>query len=99
MNKSEELLETALAHVPFYREHWRKYDPGRECPVDERYAAMPLLTKEDMRASFPDGLVPDGTDVEEGLRRNEIEYSFTSGTTGEKVVNLWSQSWWHADFQ
>lgn len=96
MNKSEELLETALAHVPFYREHWRKYDPGRECPVDERYAAMPLLTKEDMRASFPDGLVPDGTDVEEGLRRNEIEYSFTSGTTGEKVVNLWSQSWWHA---
>ena len=49
-----------------------------------------------MRASFPSGLVPSGRDVAQGLRNNDIEYTFTSGTTGDKVINLWNQEWWHA---
>jgi phenylacetate-coenzyme A ligase PaaK-like adenylate-forming protein len=94
--KSARLLDRALADVPFYRNNWKRFDIGAERTADERYAAMPVLTKDDMRRSFPNGLVPDGADVERGLRDDEIEYSFTSGTTGEKVVNLWNQKWWHA---
>jgi phenylacetate-coenzyme A ligase PaaK-like adenylate-forming protein len=93
---SQDLLNQAMAEVPFYKEHWSQYDPGSACPADERYAALPVLTKSDMRASFPDGLVPYGTDVEQGLKDNQIEYTFTSGTTGDKVINLWNQDWWHA---
>ncbi len=94
--KSADMLDFALDHVPYYREHWAQYDPGREEPVDRRYAAMPILTKAAMRAYFPTGAVPDGMDIEAGLEDDEIEYTFTSGTTGDKVINLWHQPWWHA---
>lgn len=97
--RSQELLDTALSRVPFYREYWRRYDPGEGHPAAERFAALPLLTKADMRASFPLGLVDERKNIEQGLDRGEIEYSFTSGTTGEKVINLWSQDWWHASEQ
>lgn len=94
--KSTELLDFSLQNVPFYRDNWSSYDPGVSASPDDRFAAMPVLTKADMRASFPAGLIPDGTDVHLGLRSNEIEYTFTSGTTGDRVINLWNQTWWHA---
>ena len=94
--KSAELLDRALAEVPFYRDNWRAYDPGPERPAAERFAALPVLTKADLRAGFPGGFVPAGADVERGLDAGEIEYSFTSGTTGERVVNLWNETWWRA---
>jgi len=40
--------------------------------------------------------MPDFKDLDEGLRNEEIEYTFTSGTTAEKVVNIWNQGWWDA---
>ncbi len=91
-----DMLDFALDHVPYYREHWVKYDIGRDRPVNERYAAMPILTKAAMRRYFPEGAVQDGMDIEKGLESDEIEYTFTSGTTGDKVINLWHQPWWHA---
>ncbi len=94
--RSAEMLDFALDRVPYYREHWAKYDIGRDRSVDERYAAMPVLTKAAMRRFFPLGAVPDGTDVEAGLESDEVEYTFTSGTTGDRVINLWNQPWWHA---
>jgi len=93
---SRELLEKALREVPFYRARWQSFDPGPAQPIDARWAALPILTKADLREGFPLGFVPEGTDVEQGLDAGEIEYSFTSGTTGERVVNLWNQNWWHA---
>ena len=94
--KAGELLDFAFEHVPYYREHWAKYDIGRDKPVSERFAALPVLTKADMRRYFPEGAVPDGMDIEAGLESDEIEYTFTSGTTGDRVVNFWHQPWWHA---
>ena len=90
------LLDHALCHVPFYREHWRKYDLDPQGSADARYARMPILTKADMRSCFPYGLVSEELDAEQGLKDNRIEYTFTSGTSGEKVINLWNQEWWHA---
>jgi phenylacetate-coenzyme A ligase PaaK-like adenylate-forming protein len=49
-----------------------------------------------MREHFPLGLVANHGNVEEALARDEIEYTFTSGTTSEKVVNLWNQRWWNS---
>ncbi len=94
--RSADMLDFALDHVPYYREHWARYDIGRDRPADERYRAMPVLTKAAMRAYFPAGAIPDGMDLETGLETDEVEYTFTSGTTGDKVINLWHQPWWHA---
>jgi len=93
--KSVETLETALNTAPAYRA-WRAFDPGPGTPVDQRYDAMPELTKQIIRDNSPTGLVPNHRDLEEGFRLGEIEYTFTSGTTGERVVNIWDQSWWDA---
>ncbi len=91
--KSIEALETALKTAPLYK-RWRAHDPGPGVAVDIRYAALPELNKKAMREHFPGGLVPGHLSVEEGLAKDEIEYTFTSGTTGEKVVNIWNQKWW-----
>jgi phenylacetate-coenzyme A ligase PaaK-like adenylate-forming protein len=93
--RSQEVLNTALDSAPAYHA-WRRFDPGRDVAVDDRYAALPLLDKEDIRSHFPQGLVPGSRSVSEGLAFGEIEYVQTSGTTSEKVTNLWNQSWWNA---
>jgi len=93
--KSLAALTAALGTAPLYRS-WRKFDPGPGAALDARYDALPELTKNEMRRHFPQGLVPNRLNVEEGLARDEIEYTFTSGSTGEKVVNLFNQKWWSA---
>ena len=91
--RSREALETALRSVPAYHS-WRRLDPGPTALADERYAAMPELTKAMMRAAFPAGLTPKELNPSAALASGELEYTFTSGTTEEKVVNLWNQDWW-----
>ena len=92
--KCSDLLSTAFSHVPLYKE-WKKFDPGENVSQDLRFDALPVLTKEDIRSNFPLGLMPDWQNLQEGLLREEIEYTFTSGTTSERVVNIWDQEWWN----
>ena len=91
--RSLETFETALLSAPAYS-GWRALDPGPAAALDARYDALPELTKQIMRDHFPAGLAPRNKDLEEGLLRDEIGYTFTSGTTGERVVNIWDQDWW-----
>jgi phenylacetate-coenzyme A ligase PaaK-like adenylate-forming protein len=95
LKKSLDALETALGTAPHYQ-NLQRLDPGPGASLDQRYAAMPELTKKAMRENFPQGLVPNNLNVEDGLARDEVEYTFTSGTTEEKVINLWNQKWWFA---
>ena len=91
--KCEDRLNMALHHVPLYQE-WRQFDLGGAVSLDERFDALPVLTKADMRAHFPLGLMPEGKDLNDGLLNEQIQYTYTSGTTAEKVVNIWDQDWW-----
>ncbi len=93
LDKCESTLAMAFDHVPLYRK-WKQFDPGPAAPLDERFDALPALTKDAMRDHFPAGLMPDTKDLREGLRNGSIQYTFTSGTTSEKVVNIWDQAWW-----
>ncbi len=88
-------LETALGRTRMY-EAWRHADPGPGAPVGKRYAALPALTKDDIRAHFPDGLVPSGMDLAGALARGEVSYVRTSGTADEALTNIWNQAWWDA---
>jgi phenylacetate-coenzyme A ligase PaaK-like adenylate-forming protein len=89
------LLETVLQEIPAYKS-WRVYDPGIKYPIEARYQAMPALTKKDIREHFPDGFVPAGCDIQSGLTSGEISFVDTSGTTDDKVTNIWNQKWWDA---
>jgi phenylacetate-coenzyme A ligase PaaK-like adenylate-forming protein len=88
-------LSLALDHTPMY-ETWRRQDPGPAAGVDERFAALPILTKDDLRASFPHGVVPQGMDLEAARARGEVSFVTTSGTADEALVNIWNQGWWNA---
>ena len=56
-NRCLETLETALDRTPIY-ESWKTFDPGVSHDVDTRYNSLPVLTKDDIRAHFPQGVVP-----------------------------------------
>jgi phenylacetate-coenzyme A ligase PaaK-like adenylate-forming protein len=57
---------------------------------------MPSFTKKDIRDSFPQGLLPPGRNINLGLAEKEIQLVETSGTTDDKVTNIWNQKWWDA---
>lgn len=93
--RSLDVLETALGEVGAYRS-WRAFDPGTDYSVDRRYAAMPALTKKDIRQHFPQGLLPGDSDFKQGLANGEIAFVETSGTIDSSVTNIWNQKWWDA---
>ena len=75
---------------------WRTLDPGPASPVFSRFAALPALTKRELRARGPQGFVPHGRDIAKGLTAHEIELVATSGATSDQVTNVWYQPWWNA---
>ena len=85
----------ALKKIAVY-EPWKALDPGAGYPIDLRYAAMPALTKQDIRNHFPQGMLPADLDIDHSLSGGEIELVYTSGTTDEKITNIWNQKWWDA---
>ncbi len=90
-----ETLDEALYSTEAY-DAWRALDPGHASPVFSRFAALPSLTKRDLRACGPQGFVPHGYDIAEGLAAHEIELVATSGATSDQVTNVWYQPWWNA---
>jgi phenylacetate-coenzyme A ligase PaaK-like adenylate-forming protein len=93
--RSEKALDTALNQVAVYKA-WQKLDPGLKYPVDERFAALPALTKKDIRDNFPQGMLPSNVSLKQGVESGEIGLVETSGTTDDKVTNIWNQKWWDA---
>jgi phenylacetate-coenzyme A ligase PaaK-like adenylate-forming protein len=90
-----ETLDLALQRTAMYKS-WRALDPGADKNLDERFAALPVLTKADIRAHFPKGLVPDGLDFDDAMARGEVGFVRTSGTQDEALTNIWCQRWWDA---
>ena len=88
-------LDLALSAVPAYRD-WRAADPGPQTPLDERYAALPLLDKAHLRTHGLEGFIAPGHELAESLARGAIDTVSTSGTTDEQVVLTWNQAWWNA---
>ena len=92
---SVKTLEFALRHVSGYAS-WREFDPGRRFAADQRYAALPALTKEELRAHFPNGFIPHGRDLQSGLANGEVEFAKTSGSTDDQVTLVFHAPWWEA---
>ena len=88
-------LEAALNGIPAYRP-WRALDPGPGFPIEARYAAMPALTKKDIRAHTPQDFATANRDVRSGLESGEISLVKTSGSIDISVTNIWHQGWWDA---
>jgi phenylacetate-coenzyme A ligase PaaK-like adenylate-forming protein len=93
--RSAKTLETALDQISVYRS-WKSYDPGERYPIETRFAAMPALTKQDIREHFPHGMLPGNVDFQRALTSGEIELVYSSGSSDDKIANIWNQAWWDA---
>lgn len=91
--RSRNILEKALRELSAYKS-WQAFDPGPGYSINERYAAMPALTQKGIREHFPEGFVPPGKEIKQGLASGEIEFVKTSGTSDVSVTNIWNQKWW-----
>jgi len=92
---STKALETALYHVPAYKE-WKMLDPGPTVAIDERFQAMGATSKHDLREHTWRNFIPHGADIDAALQSGKIELVNTSGTIEEQVTNVWYQPWWDA---
>ena len=88
-------LDLALAHASFYRA-WRSFDPGPDVPVAQRYTALPITTKRDLRSHMPHGFTLRPAELKAALAKGDVELVSTSGTTDDRSLVLWHQPWWDA---
>lgn len=86
-------LDQALNRAPFYSQ-WRPLDPGPSAAMDTRFAALPIVTKADLRAHMPKGFVPRDRDFRAAVESGELELVSTSGTTDDRATIVWYQPWW-----
>jgi phenylacetate-CoA ligase len=93
LETSRAVLETAINTANAYRS-WRGCNQIPALSIDERFAVLPVLTKNDLRAHFPKGFIPPGMDLDTALASGEVELVQTSGTTTDAVTNIWFQPWW-----
>lgn len=94
-------LRDALTHcatrVPLYRGLAApEASHDLEAACRQALERFPILTKDRLRGAFPHKLVPDGVVLAEALKKQEVAFVGTSGTTGERVQVLWHQPWWDA---
>src|SRR5437660_6233138 len=88
-------LDRCATRVPLYR-GVAAPEPGLPAEDACRRALerFPVLTKDRLRGAFPHKLVPDGVTLADAIKRREVSFVGTSGTTGERVQVLWHQPWW-----
>jgi phenylacetate-CoA ligase len=76
----QEICET----VPFFRERKDQYAPANIKALED-FLQLPFMRKRDLRANFPNGLIPEGTDVGQGLQDQTLTLVVTSGSTEDRL--------------
>jgi phenylacetate-coenzyme A ligase PaaK-like adenylate-forming protein len=64
-------------------------------PIAKRFNALPKIDKKDLREHSWRGFVPNDLDIDKALESGLVEMVNTSGTTQERVTNIWYQQWWN----
>lgn len=59
-------------------------------------AALPLVTKHDLRTNFPHNFLAPDESLDALLAANAVELEYTSGTTEDRVPVLLPHGWWDA---
>jgi phenylacetate-coenzyme A ligase PaaK-like adenylate-forming protein len=88
-------LETALHHVEAYKK-WQALDYGSSAPINQRFRALPTITKKDLREHTWRNFIPADMDIDAALEAGTVKLVPTSGTMSEQVLNVWYQPWWDA---
>lgn len=82
-----------LERVPLYRQ--LAPEPlGARPGFADRFRALPIITKRDIREGFPGNFLPPGTELDQLLDRDLVELERTSGTAEEPTPLILGRGWW-----
>lgn len=85
-NRVRELLPR-WQNVPLYRETLSRSDIA--------WAHLPVITKREMRTSFPQNFLTTATSLDELVANQQIELEHTSGTSEERLPVIFARGWWN----
>ena len=91
--RAVEAISRAFRDIPYYKQKGRAV-PEAGATLAATLAAIPLLRKQDIRATLPKQWVPAGRDAKAELASGEIELVETSGSTSDRLRILWDKGWW-----
>jgi phenylacetate-CoA ligase len=90
--RAAEAIARAQREIPFYQKRGDVGLGGGALAAE--LAKVPLLFKQDLRATLPRQWAPAGWDVRAELASGALELVETSGSTGERLRILWDEGWW-----
>lgn len=85
-------LRSAIATVPFYAKAGY-VAPAEGADLAEALAALPLLTRDKIRATLPKAWVPEGRDLKSDLASGTISV-IEMGTGDSRMRVLFDATWW-----
>jgi len=76
---------------------WREVPLYRDglTPQHRSLADLPVITKADLRAAFPQQLLPPGRTLEELVAQEAVELEHTSGTSEDRLPVVFGRKWWN----
>jgi phenylacetate-CoA ligase len=87
-----DVLSHSIRQIPLYAKTGAALSAG-ESPT-KQLQRWPLITKEDIRRSFPANFLGAADRLEQLLELDEVELEHTSGTSEERTPLLLPRGWW-----
>jgi len=85
------IVRFAAERVPCYRDKLAALGITGRLETPEDLAAIPLLTKEEIQANYPDGFIPDDTDLAVAMESREVMVGTSSGSSaGDRLRMVFS---------
>jgi len=88
------VLPRWLQEVPLYQTRGATTVDSAPAFDAQSFAALPVITKGDIRANFPQNFLRQGVDLEDLQEQGLIEVEHTSGTSEERTALILGQGWW-----
>jgi phenylacetate-CoA ligase len=88
----DQVLSRSVREIPLYGNRIKGSRLGESAEL--QLQLWPLITKEDIRRSFPSNFLGEGATLEELVDREDIELEHTSGTSEQRTALLLPRGWW-----
>jgi phenylacetate-CoA ligase len=83
-------------NVPLYRDMLARVADHRDGHSDlTGFTRLPLITKREMRAGFPENFLGCDHSLDALLREKLVEVEHTSGTSEERLPVIFGRGWWN----
>jgi phenylacetate-CoA ligase len=85
----DDVLREYVEHVPLYRAA-----SGRATTAAGLLAALPYITKQEIKRDFPNNFLRAGQSLEGLVAANRVEIEHTAGTTDNRADLILGRDWW-----